>query len=156
MEGKVIVTSMKRFYKSFQISYRDEYWGNFEYQGKVFVGLSFKGDKGIIVNNNKNQFKWNGGSYDLESTSTSLVCGTETSISSEWMLVGGPIKGSYGLKNGKDDFYDYIGDFGLYVQDPCQVFDDKLKINLDPTNKIVKDLKFHDGIDSQFWLPNTC
>ena len=72
------------------------------------------------------------------------------------MSVGGPIKGSYVVKNGEDEMYDYISDFGLYVQDPCQAFDNKLNINMDPTNKTVKDLKYHDGTDSQFWLPNHC
>jgi len=45
----------------------------------------------------------------------SLVFGTKTSNSSEWIPVVGPIKGSYLVKNGQDDSQDYISDFGLYV-----------------------------------------
>ena len=84
------------------------------------------------------------------------VCGTETETSSGWIPVGGPIKGSYAVKNGTDKVYDYISDFGFYVEDPCQAFDNKLNINLNPTNRTVKDLKYHDGTDSQFWLTHIC
>ena len=84
------------------------------------------------------------------------MCGTETETSSGWIPVGGPVKGSYVVKNGTDDRYDYISDFGFYVEDPCQAFDNKLNINLNPTNRTVKDLKHHNGTDSQFWLTNIC
>ena len=40
----------------------------------------------------------------------------------------------------------------MYVEDPCQPVDNKLNINLSPTNTTVKDLKYHNGTDSQFWL----
>ena len=76
------------------------------------------------------------------------MCGTETSTSSGWMHVVGPIKGSYVVKDGQDNTFDYISDFGLSVQDPCQAFDNKLNINLNPANRTVKDLKYHDGTDS--------
>jgi hypothetical protein len=46
-------------------------------------------------------------------TSSSTVCGTETETSSGWMSVGGPIKGSYVVKDGTDDIYEYISDFGM-------------------------------------------
>jgi hypothetical protein len=84
------------------------------------------------------------------------VCGTETETSSGWIFVGGPIKGSYAVKNGTDNRYDYISDFGFYVEDPCQAFDNNLNINLNPTQRTVKDLKYHDGTDSQLWLTNIC
>jgi hypothetical protein len=35
------------------------------------------------------------------------------------MPVGGPIKGFYIVKNREDEVYDYISDFGVYVEDPC-------------------------------------
>ena len=44
----------------------------------------------------------------------------------------------------------------MRVEDPCQAFDNKLNINLDPSNTTVKDLKFHKGADSEFWLTNIC
>jgi len=84
------------------------------------------------------------------------VCGTETETSSGWIPVSGPIKGSYVLKNGADDRYDYVSDFGFYVEDPCQVFDNKMNIYSSFYYKTVKDLKYHDGTDSQFWLTNIC
>ena len=34
-------------------------------------------------------------------------------------MVGGPIKGSYAIKNGEDPINDYISDFGMRVEDPC-------------------------------------
>ena len=62
---------------------------------------------------------------------------------------------TYAVKNGAEKNYDFISDFGFYVEDPCQAFDNKLNINLNPTSRTVKDLKYHDGPDSQFWLTNT-
>jgi hypothetical protein len=67
------------------------------------------------------------------------------------------MKGSFLVKNGEDITYDYISDFGFYVEDPCQAFDDQtLNINLDPRNTTVEDLKFHKGTNSEFWLPYVC
>jgi hypothetical protein len=48
------------------------------------------------------------------------------------MLVGGPIKGSYIVKVEEDNLNDYISDFGVYVEDPCQAVDDKVNIISDP------------------------
>jgi hypothetical protein len=48
------------------------------------------------------------------------------------MHVGGPIKGSYIIKNGEDEWEDYISDFGVYVDDPCQAVDDKENIYSNP------------------------
>ena len=53
-------------------------------------------------------------------------------MSSGWMPVGGPIKGFYIVKNGEDAAYDYISDFGVYVEDPCQAVDDQMNIKSDP------------------------
>ena len=151
IEGAVIiVTSMNRFYqRGVDISYYGD-----GYQGTVFVGVSFRDQKGITVTSNKKLYnEW----HELYFTSPSLpVCGTETDTSSGWIPVGGPIKGSYVTKNSTDAQYDYISDFGFYVEDPCQAFDNKLNINLNPTKRTVKDLKHHDGTDSQFWLANIC
>ena len=72
------------------------------------------------------------------------------------MSVVGPLKGAYVVKDGFDIYFDYISDFGVYVDDPCQAVDNKVNIILDPTNKTVKDLKYHLGTDSHFWLPNLC
>jgi hypothetical protein len=48
IESAVIVTSMNRFYQRVDISYyRDGY------QGTVFVGVSFRDQKGITVTSNK-------------------------------------------------------------------------------------------------------
>ena len=152
IESAVIVTSMNRFYQIVDyFSYREYKYG---YQGTVFVGISFRDQKGITVTCNKKLYNyWN----ELKSTLPSLyVCGTETETSSRWIPVGGPIKGSYAVKNDQDVKYDYISDFGFYVEDPCQAFDNKLNINLNPTNRTVKDLKYHDGTESQFWLTNIC
>ena len=74
-------------------------------------------------------------------------------MSSGYISIGGPIKGSYAIKNGEDESYDYISDFGVRVEDPCQAVDNKRSINLDPRNTTIKDLKYHDGTDSHFWLP---
>ena len=85
------------------------------------------------------------------------VCGIQSEMQSEWVSVGGPIKGSYALlyqKNSK--VYDYIQDFGMRVEDPCQAIDNKLSINMTPSYTTVKDLKYHKGTDSQFWLAKVC
>ena len=47
------------------------------------------------------------------------MCGIETDEPSGWISMGGPIKGSYAVKNGQDELYDYISDFGVRVEDPC-------------------------------------
>jgi len=53
-------------------------------------------------------------------------------MASRWILIGGPIKGSYVVKKGLDAVYDYISDFGVIVEDPCQAVDNTLNINMDP------------------------
>ena len=151
IEEEVIVTSMKRFYQSVHISKEVE-GIKWEYHGSVLVGVSFRDNNGIIVVSNEELHTKN----VRVATQTSTVCGTETETSSGWLPVGGPIKGSYVVKNGTDDIYDYISDFGMQVQDPCKAFDNKLNIFLNPTNRTFKDLKYHDGTDSQFWLPKVC
>jgi hypothetical protein len=97
LESEVIVTQINRFFQRVNIEGR--------YEGIIIVGVSFKDQKGITVKSTKDLYFQN---Y-LSSTSTSLVCGTETGpsagwmnevgTSSGWMLVGGPIKGSYLIKN---------------------------------------------------------
>ena len=74
------------------------------------------------------------------SNETSDVCGLETEKSSGWISVVGPIKGSYAIKDGEDGSYEYISDFGLLVEDPCQAYDNHLNINLNPRQTTVKDL----------------
>jgi len=90
------------------------------------------------------------------SNETTNICGDSTDISSEWIFVGGPIKGSYVIKSNEDRVYDYISHFGMRVGDPCQIIDDTQKINLNPRKTTSKDLRYHDGTDSHFWLPNVC
>ena len=90
------------------------------------------------------------------SIETSNVCGNSSDISSDWIFVGGPIKGSYAIKSNEDRVHDYISHFGMRVGDPCQIVDNKLNINLNPRNTTTKDLRYHDGTDSHFWLPSVC
>ena len=85
---------MNRFYQEVNISKIVH-----RYQGIVFVGVSFRDWKGITVTSNKQLYKNNYPDPTLESTSISLVCGTKTERSSGWIPVGGPIKGSYVVKN---------------------------------------------------------
>jgi len=70
----------------------------------VFAGVSFRDQKGLVVKISKQRYEMKniGSPYTLESTSTSLVYGTETDMSSGWMPVGGPIKGFYIVKNSTD------------------------------------------------------
>ena len=112
-----------------------------------------KDHEGHIVKSKKELYKWNN---DLLSTETSDVFGIKTDNSTGWLSVGGPIKGSYATKLGEHIFYDYISDFGLRVGDPCQAVDNKLNIDLNPRHTTVKDMKYHEGTDSQFWLPKVC
>ena len=102
-----------------------------------------------------------GGNTDYWGLELEKIFAQETSevdkeTSSEWISVGGPIKGSYAKKNGEDEYYDYIVDFGLRVEDPCQALDDTLNINFSPSHTTVKDLRYHEGTDSQFWLRSVC
>jgi hypothetical protein len=88
-------------------------------------------------------------------TEGSNICGIETDAQSGWIVLGGPIKGSYVIQTDADSYYDYINDFGIRVEDPCQAIDNDKNINLNPRNAMKKDLKYHAGTDSRFWL-TTC
>ena len=91
------------------------------------------------------------------SNEVSDIFGNKTnSWSTEWILVGGPIKGSYAVSGHLGRLNDYIIDFGVRVEDPCQVIDNKQNINLNPWNTTVKDLRYHEGTESQFWLRSVC
>jgi len=84
---------MKLFYQSIHISKDDN-----GYQGIVFVGISFRDQKGLTVKSNEKRFRWD--AY-LQSTSEPLdVCGTETETSSGWIPIVGSIKGAFVVKNG--------------------------------------------------------
>ena len=98
--------------------------------------------------------KWD--EFTSVSNQRSDVIGIETEMTEEWIFVGGPIKGSYIIKKAADTSYDYISNFGMRVEDPCQVIDNKLNINLKFSNTTIKDLKYHSGTDSQFWLQKVC
>ena len=130
------------------------------YQGSVLAGVSFRDQKGLDLKYTKQQYiSRNYSPYFLESTSTSHVCGTETNTSPRWMPIGGPIKGFYVIKNDEDNFQDYISDFGVYVEDPCQAVDNNItqKIGLNPAHTTsIKDLKYHAGTNSTFWLAKVC
>ena len=86
------------------------------------------------------------------------MCGiaTDNKYKSGDIVLGGPIKGSYAIINDTDRIYDYVSDFGMRVEDPCQAVDNKLTINVNPRNTTFKDLKYHSGTDSHFWLPKVC
>jgi hypothetical protein len=144
---------MKRFYHFVYIDYFHWKYGTAYWNGFLFVGVSFRDNKGQKVTSKNKLFDDHS---NLISTSTSLVFGSETDTSDGWISIGGPIKGSYLVKEGEDVRFDYISDFGMRVEDPCQAFDNKLSINLNPANRTVKDLKYHDGADSIFWLTNIC
>jgi hypothetical protein len=76
--------------------------------------------------------------------------------------MGGPIKGSYAIKykpssiTEHNNYQDYISNFGVYVEDPCQAIDNKRKITLTPGYTTSRDLKYHEGTDSTFWLRTVC
>jgi hypothetical protein len=54
IEDEVIVTSMKRFYKRIDISLDNDKSGkHVEYHENVFRGVSFKDNKGIIIESKK-------------------------------------------------------------------------------------------------------
>jgi len=73
------------------------------------------------------------------------------------MSVGGPIKGFSMVKNGEEGLYEYISDFNVFVEDPCQAVDNTFqKIGLNPKHTSIKDLKYHAGTDSPFWLTKVC
>jgi hypothetical protein len=81
---------MNRFYDRIKIN---------TYDGSVFAGVSFRDQKGLAVKITKQRYTKGG---QRISSSTELVCGRETDASSEWMPIGGPIKGFYIVKNGED------------------------------------------------------
>ena len=84
---------MKLFYQSIHISKDDN-----GYKGIVFVGISFRDQKGQTVKSNKKRFYYNG--YLLNTWESLDVCGTETGTSSGWIPIVGPIKGAFVVKSG--------------------------------------------------------
>lgn len=148
---------MKRYYKHIGIYYKG-YHGIIEFRGSVFTGVQFKDEWGQVVKTSKEYFyrKYTGDEFQLTSTETSDVCGTKTDTSSGWMSLLGPIKGSYVIKNYQDSDEDYISDFGLRIEDPCQAKNNKQNIDLTPGQTSVKDLKYHQCTDSQFWQTKVC
>ena len=91
---------MNRFYLIIEISYQGDDDNHAEYKGNVLAGVSFRDQKGLEVKSSKQSYFKNDKSP--ASTSSSLVCGSKTNTPSGWMHVGGPIKGSYIIKNGED------------------------------------------------------
>ena len=90
---------MNRFYRIIEISSQGNGEPPAEYKGNVLAGVSFLDQKGLEVKSSKQSY------FEDElptSPSSSLVCGSETNTPSGWMHVGGPIKGSYIIKNGED------------------------------------------------------
>ena len=120
---------MNRFYLMLEISYHEGGLA-IEYQDFVFAGVSFRDQKGRTIQITKQRYRFWAGKNNLDSISPTLVCGTKTDTSSGWMLIVGPIKGFYIIKNAVDNAQDYISDFGVYVDDPCQAVDDKHNIFL--------------------------
>lgn len=86
----------------------------------------------------------------------SAVCGTDGQDASPWISLGGPVKGSYLIVDGKDAGSEYVSDFGLRVDDPCKAHDDAKNIIFTADKTIAKDLKFHEGTDSDYWLRHEC
>ena len=81
------------------------------------------------------------------------MCGTKNNEErSFWVTVGGPIKGSFAITYRSDLLNNFVSDIGVRVDDPCKAHDDNTHIQLSPAKTAVKDLKFHDGTDSEFWL----
>ena len=145
---------MKRYYENVSDEYESKFFSN-DYTGRIFTGVQFK-DRGYQnVKSTKKHYSLYPDENDdeYEVISESDVCGTKTNTASKWISLGGPIKGSYAVKNGQDaNNFDFISDFGMRVEDPCQAKDNKLSINFASTNTTVKDLKYHLGTDSEFWL----
>jgi hypothetical protein len=85
------------------------------------------------------------------------VCGTKnTEEKSTWKNIGGPLKGSYAVISAKNDYNEFVSDFGMRVADPCKAHDDSKNIDLTPESTTIKDLKFHEGTDSKLWLRHEC
>ena len=85
------------------------------------------------------------------------MCGTKNNEErASWVTVGGPVKGSFAITDSIDYFNYFVSDIGVRVDDPCKAHDDNIDIQLTPAKTAVKDLKFHDGTDSVFWLRHEC
>ena len=61
------------------------------------------------------------------------------------------------MDDNADRHYEYISEFGMRVDDPCQAIDNDVESNktsiVRPGRTTVKDLKYYQGTDSTFWLP---
>ena len=65
-----------------------------------------------------------------------------------WISIGGPVKGSYMVREGKDS----VTDWGLRVDDPCKAVDNLELISMKTGHTAYRDLRYHDGTNSTFWL----
>jgi hypothetical protein len=68
------------------------------YKGSVFSGAQFKDHLGdqIIKCHEIHKYK-KGLKWPIKYSGETNVCGNETDTSSEWITLGGPIKGSYAV-----------------------------------------------------------
>jgi len=65
-----------------------------------------------------------------------------------WISIGGPVKGSYMVREGKD----LVTDWGLRVDDPCKAVDNLERISMKISHTAYRDLRYHDGTNSTYWL----
>ena len=87
---------MKRFYQDIDIR---DFDGN-SFNGNVFVGVQFKDHEGGTVKSIKQHFYkdiWWDDEFQTMPTEESNICGIETDAQSGWIVLGGPIKGSYAV-----------------------------------------------------------
>jgi len=153
-----IVTTMRLFYKNIVLPNK---YGKTYNIGNVFAGVKFKDHESRTLQAEREHFQRE--STDVEFSSVSIAtsdsCGIETDTFSEWISVGGPIKGSFAITYKPvilDAIQDYISNFGVYVEDPCQAIDNNRKITLTPGYLTSRDLKYHEGTNSTFWLRTVC
>ena len=65
-----------------------------------------------------------------------------------WISIGGPVKGSIWASNGSTGFRT----LGLRVDDPCKAVDNLERISMKTSHTAYRDLRYHDGTNSTFWL----
>jgi hypothetical protein len=92
-----IVTTMRLFYKNIVVL--DES-GKTRNNGNVFAGVQLKDHESRKIQAKREHFQRDSQLEDFSRVpiGTSDFCGIETDISSEWISVGGPIKGSFAIK----------------------------------------------------------
>ena len=112
----------------------------------LFVGFELKDNHGKPISSKKTYYK----ERVLFDTTNSNIVGTASSFKSPEISIGGPVKGSYAVIQYATHYYEYVREWGFRVEDPCKTPFNGTTFYVTKTHE--RDLQYHTGTDSAYWL----